>query len=203
MKLYADRTSTIDTENAFKVGPHITAVEAAGHQVVKLNLGEPDFDIPDFVKAEIKRQLDYNNTHYCNPKGLLSLRKAIAQQMKDMRELDVSPEQIVVFPGGKPSIGLSQQVYCNPGDEIIYPSPGFPIYESFVRYVGAVPVPLHLDEERDFTFSAEELAALISPKTKLIYLNFPSNPTGGVASREQLEQIARVILDRCAPEVRV
>jgi aspartate/methionine/tyrosine aminotransferase len=117
--------------------------------------------------------------------------------------LEVGPQQVVVFPGGKPPIGLAQQVYCNQGDEVIYPSPGFPIYESFIRYVDAVPVPLHLDEASDFTFSPEQLVELITPKTKLIYLNFPSNPTGGVATRELLESIAEVILERCSEDVRV
>ena len=100
--------------------------------------------------------------------------------------MKTNPEQVVVFPGGKPSIGMAQQVYCDPGDEVIYPSPGFPIYESFIRYVRAVPVPLHLQEDSNFKFSPAELSNLITPKTKLIYINFPSNPTGGVADRELL-----------------
>ena len=203
MKLYADRTFSIDTENAFKIGPHIDAVEHVSGNVVKLNLGEPDFPVPTHIKNEIKRQLDLDNTHYCDPQGLLTLRVAISKQISETRGIAVDPERVVVFPGGKPSIGLAQQVYCNPGDEVIYPSPGFPIYESFVRYVGAVPIPLHLDENSNFVFTPEDLAKLITPKTKLIYLNFPSNPTGGVVSHEQLEDIAAVILDRCPEEVRV
>ena len=172
-------------------------------QVIKLNLGEPDFPAPSHIKDEIKHQLDLDNTHYCDPQGLIGLRKAICVQVSQTRRIEVKPEQVVVFPGGKPPIGLAQQVYCNPGDEVIYPSPGFPIYESFIRYVDAVPVPLHLDETSDFMFSPEHLAELITPKTKLIYLNFPSNPTGGVASCEQLESIAKVIQERCSNEVRV
>ena len=203
MTLYAERTFKIDTENAFKVGPHIVKVEKEWAPVVKLNLGEPDFPVPSHIKDEIKRQLDLDNTHYCDPQGLLSLRESIARQVSQTRKLEVGPQQVVVFPGGKPPIGLAQQVYCNQGDEVIYPSPGFPIYESFIRYVDAVPVPLHLDEASDFTFSPEQLAELITPKTKLIYLNFPSNPTGGVATRELLESIAEVILERCSEDVRV
>lgn len=202
-KLFADRIYAIGTENAFKIGPHIVRVESQGNKVVRLNLGEPDFDIPPFVREEVKRQLDLGNTHYTDPKGILPLRKAIANQMKEQRGLQVSPEQVVVFPGGKPSIGFSQQAYCNPGDEVIYPSPGFPIYESFPGYLGAVPVPLHLCEESNFTFTAEQLGNLITGKTRLIILNFPSNPTGGVATREQLESIAEVIKQRCGPDVRV
>ena len=203
MKLYADRTFSIDTENAFKIGPHIDVVEHVSGNVVKLNLGEPDFPVPTHIKDEIKRQLDLDNTHYCDPQGLLTLRAAISKQISETRGIAVDPERVVVFPGGKPSIGLAQQVYCNPGDEVIYPSPGFPIYESFVRYVGAVPIPLHLDENSNFAFTPEDLAKLITPKTKLIYLNFPSNPTGGVVSHKQLEDIAAVILDRCPEEVRI
>ena len=203
MTLYAERTFKIDTENAFKVGPHIVKVEKERAPVVKLNLGEPDFPVPSHIKDEIKRQLDLDNTHYCDPQGLLSLRESIARQVSQTRKLEVGPQQVVVFPGGKPPIGLAQQVYCNQGDEVIYPSPGFPIYESFIRYVDAVPVPLHLDEASDFTFSPEQLAELITPRTKLIYLNFPSNPTGGVATRELLESIAEVILERCSKDVRV
>ena len=203
MKLYSDRTFSIDTENAFKIGPHIDVVENLSGNVVKLNLGEPDFPVPTHIKDEIKRQLDLDNTHYCDPQGLLTLREAISNQISETRGIAVDPERVVVFPGGKPSIGLSQQVYCNPGDEVIYPSPGFPIYESFVRYVGAVPIPLHLNENSNFAFTPEALAKLITPKTKLIYLNFPSNPTGGVVSHKQLEDIAEVILERCSEEVRV
>jgi aspartate/methionine/tyrosine aminotransferase len=155
------------------------------------------------VKDEVIRQIEADNSHYCDPKGIPALRQAIANQINDTRGLDITAEHVCVFPGGKPSIGFSQEIYCNPGDEIIYPSPGFPIYESFVRYVGAVPVPLHLEEARNFTFTPEKLAALLTPKTKLIILNFPSNPTGGVATEDELRAIADVILDRCGPEVRV
>ena len=203
MNLFAERNSRIDTENAFKVGPHIVRVEQQKCGVIKLNFGEPDFSVPQHIKAEIKRQLDLDNTHYCDPKGLLSLRQAISKQINETRGLKTNPEQVVVFPGGKPSIGLAQQVYCEPGDEVIYPSPGFPIYESFIPYVRAVPVPLQLEESANFTFSPEQLANLITPRTKLIYLNFPSNPTGGVAGKELLEATAKVILERCHPNVRV
>ena len=203
MTLFAERNQRIDTENAFKVGPHIVKVERASGAVVKLNLGEPDFALPAHIKSEIKRQLDLDNTHYCDPKGVPGLREAISRQVNETRGLQTTPEQVVVFPGGKPSIGLTQQVYCDPGDEVIYPSPGFPIYESFIRYVRAVPVPLHLDEVTGFTFTPEQLEALITPKTKVIYLNFPSNPTGGVATREQLEGIAKVILEKGRPDLRV
>jgi aspartate/methionine/tyrosine aminotransferase len=203
MKLLADRTSLIHTENAFKVGPYIREIEQSGLAVVRCNIGEPDFPLPAHIRDEVKRQLDLDNVHYTDPQGILPLREAIAENVGGTRDIVVSPEQVVVFPGGKPPIGLTQQVYCNPGDEVIYPSPGFPIYESFIRYVGAVPKPLHLREELGFGVNGSDLADLISEKTKLIYLNFPSNPTGGVATFDQLVEIAEVIKSRCDPNVRV
>ena len=203
MALFAERNQRIGSENAFKVGPHIVRVGQSRGPVVKLNLGEPDYDLPRAVNAEIKRQLDAGNTHYCDPQGTPNLRSAISEYVNRTRGLNTTPGHVVVFPGGKPSIGLTQQIYCNPGDEVIYPSPGFPIYESFIRYVQAVPVPLHLDESAGFTFTAEQLAELITPKTKVIYLNFPSNPTGGVVSQSQIEEISYVILRKAPPDVRV
>jgi aspartate aminotransferase len=202
-RLFADRIYRMGEENAFKIGPHITRIQNEGHRVVRLNLGEPDFEMPFFIRDEVKRQLDLGNARYCDPQGILSLRKAIADQMQRMRGLTVSPDQVVVFPGGKPSIGLCLHAYCNPGDEVIYPSPGFPIYESFSLYLGAVPVPLHLSEENRFAFTAAELDRLITDKTRLIMLNFPSNPTGGVVTEEQMRSIADVIRQRCGPDVRI
>ncbi len=203
MTLYSDRTFRIDTENAFKVGPYIVEVEKAGNKVIRCNLGEPDFPLPKHIVNAVKDALDKDMTHYCDPQGILPLREAVAGYISRSRGLNITPDRVVVFPGGKPPIGLCQQVYCNEGDEIIYPSPGFPIYESFIKYVGAKPVPLHLDENKGFSFTGDELARLITPKTKLIYLNFPSNPTGGVASAEQLEGIAKVIKDKCSPDIRI
>ena len=203
MSLYADRVHRIATENAFKIGPYIKEVEDAGNKVVRCNLGEPDFPLPLHIREEVKRQIDNDRTHYNDPQGILQLREAIARDMGEKRGLNITPDRVVVFPGAKPPIGFCQQTYCNTGDEIIYPSPGFPIYESFITYIGATPVPLHLREEAGFSFTGRELESLITPRTKLIFLNFPSNPTGGVASREQLEEIAEVIRRRAVPEVRV
>lgn len=203
MPLYSERVGRIDTENAFKVGPYIAEVEKAGHKVIKCNLGEPDFALPLHIVNAIKAALDKDMTHYCDPQGILPLREAIAQYIGESRGLKITPDRVVVFPGGKPPIGLCQQTYCNEGDEIIYPSPGFPIYESFIKFVGAKPVPLHLQEEKAFSFDGSDLEKLITPRTKLIYLNFPSNPTGGVATEAQLEGIAKVIKEKCSPDVRI
>ncbi len=203
MDLYAKRAFTIDTENAFKIAPHITALEAQGSPIIKLNLGEPDFNVPEFIKDAIKKQLDLNNTHYCDPKGIFSLREAISHQIYQTRQLNVSPDQVVIFPGAKPGIGFSQQVYCDPGDEIIYPSPGFPIVESFIRYLECKPVPAYLAEENNFSLSADYLETLLTPKTKMIFLNFPSNPTGSILTQQQLVAIASVILKKAHPNVRI
>jgi len=203
MGLLSKRALLIDTENAFKIGPHIRSLEEQGKRVIKCNLGEPDFPVPEFIKEEVKRQIDLDNTHYCDPQGIPSLRKAIAKHFSETRGIKATPERVVVFPGAKPPIGLCQQTYCDPGDEVVYPSPGFPIYESFTRYVGAQPVPIHLQEEKGFSLTGEDLARVLTPRTKLIILNFPSNPTGGVASREQLQEMAEAIQKRCPPDVRI
>ncbi len=193
----------LDTENAFKVGPYIKEVEDAGHQVVRCNIGEPDFPLPRHIAEEVKRQIDNDLTHYNDPQGILPLREAIAHTMGEARGIHITPDRVVVFPGAKPPIGFTQQTYCNAGDEIIYPSPGFPIYESFVRYIGASAVPLHLEESSGFSFHGSDLTRLMTDRTKLVYINFPSNPTGGVATRDQLDEIAQVVLANTAPEVRV
>lgn len=201
--LFADRVAMLDTENAFKVGPFIKELEDAGHQVVRCNLGEPDFPLPRHIAEEVKRQIDNDLTHYNDPQGILPLREAIAHTMGEARGIHITPDRVVVFPGAKVPIGFTQQTYCNAGDEIIYPSPGFPIYESFVRYIGASAVPLHLEESSGFSFRGSDLRPLITDRTKLVYINFPSNPTGGVATRDQLAEIAQVVLANTAPEVRV
>jgi aspartate aminotransferase len=203
MGLYSKKSERIDTENAFKIGPQIRSIEEQGKKVIKCNLGEPDFPVPEFIKEEVKRQLDLDNTHYCDPQGIPLLRKAIAKQLSETRRIQATPDRIVVFPGAKPPIGLCQQTYCDPGDEVIYPSPGFPIYESFIKYVDARPFPIHLREEKNFTLSGEDIQSLLTKKTKIIFLNFPSNPTGGVASPEQLQDISEVIRRRCTEDVRI
>lgn len=201
--IFAHRVSLLGTENAFRIGPWIREVEQQGHRVIRCNLGEPDFPLPEHIAAEVKRRIDAGETHYVDPQGIEPLRIAIARTMSERRGIQITPDRVVVFPGAKPPIGFAQQIYCDPGDQVIYPSPGFPIYESFTRFVGAVPIPLHLEESRGFAFSGRDLEPLITPRTRLIILNFPSNPTGGVATRAQLEDIADVILSEAPPDVRV
>lgn len=200
---FARRMLHLGTENAFKVGPYIREVEARGQRVIRCNIGEPDFALPEHVAAEVKRRIDLGETHYVDPQGIEPLRIAIAKTASEKRGITITPDRVVVFPGAKPPIGLAQQVYCDPGDQVIYPSPGFPIYESFTRFIDAVPMPLHLREESGFAFTGADLEALLTPRTKLIFVCFPSNPTGGVATREQLEEIAAVIRHEAPPEARV
>src|SRR4030042_5414436 len=175
MGLVSKRAGLIDTENAFKIGPQIRAIEEKGKKVVKCNLGEPDFPVPHFIKEEVKRKLDLDNTHYCDPQGIPSLRKAIAKHFSETRAIQANPDRVAVVPGAKPPIGLCQQTYCNPGDEIVYPTPGFPIYESFIHYLEAKPVPIHLKEEKNFALSGDDMQPFLTRKTKMIFLNYPSN----------------------------
>ena len=199
---FSRRTALLGTENAFRIGPQIQALERAGHHVVRCNLGEPDFPLPAHVADEVKRQIDLGQTHYCDPQGILPLREAIAHTMGRRRNITITPDRVVVFPGAKPPIGFAQEAYCDPGDEVVYPSPGFPVYESFTAYLGAVAIPLHLRESMDFTFTGADLESLLTPRTRLVILNFPSNPTGGVATSAQLAGIAEAILKK-APQARV
>ncbi len=203
MPLLAQRIDALGTENAFKLGEDIARVSARGIDVVKFNLGEPDFNSAEHINRVGMEQIAAGNSHYCDPAGIRPLREAIARHVEATRGLAVDPDRVVVTPGAKPPISYTFQTYVEPGDEVIYPSPGFPIYESWVTYVGAEPRPLHLSEESGFAFTPDDLAALVSDRTKLIILNSPSNPTGGVLSDEVLEGIARVVRERCPPDVRV
>lgn len=203
MPQFASRIAALGTENAFRVGEDIAKVVARGMDVVRLNIGEPDFDSAPHINEEAVKQIRAGNSHYTDPQGIMPLRQAICAHIKKTRGLDVTPDRVVVSAGGKPPIGFTVQTYANPGDEVIYPSPGFPIYESWITYAGATPVPLHLREETGFTFTPDDLKALITPKTKVIFLCSPSNPTGGVLTKEELAEIAKVIREHAPPDVRV
>ncbi|MEO7041523.1 MAG: pyridoxal phosphate-dependent aminotransferase [Gemmatimonadaceae bacterium] len=203
MTHFADRIAALGTENAFSVGADIAKVAARGVDVVKLNIGEPDFDSAAHINEAAIAEIRRGNSHYCDPQGVIGLRQAICDHLQRTRGLQVSPDRVVVTTGGKPGIGFTIQTYVNPGDEVIYPSPGFPIYESWITYSGAKPVPLHLREESGFTFTPDDLAALITPRTRVIFLCSPSNPTGGVLSKEELEGIAKVIREKAPADVRV
>jgi len=203
--LFANRVKLMGTEAAFGFGSRILDVEKSDQQrVIRCNLGQPDFPLPDHIAEAVIGAIRDGKTTYCDPQGTPELRSALARKIGQERGLDeIDPERVVVFPGARPSIGFAQQAYCERGDEVIYPTPGYPLYESYIPYVGAKPVPIHLREDHGFSLTTEELEPLISDRTRLIYLNFPSNPTGGVASREQIEALAELILEKTPPHVRV
>ena len=203
MTPFADRIQLLGTENAFKLGDDIARCEKMGLKVIRLNLGEPDFNSAENINEVAIANINRGNSHYTNPQGIPPFRESIARRVLETRGIKVQPEQVVVTTGAKPPISYTMMTYVNPGDEVIYPSPGFPIYESWVTFLGAVPVPLHLEEEKGFRFDAGDLEKLISRKTKVLILNSPSNPTGGVLTRQDLEGIAEVIKRKARPDIRI
>src|SRR6187551_1692873 len=188
----AQRMIGIGTETAFEAAARARAWEAQGHDVIHLEVGEPDFDTPVHIREAAKKGLDDGFTHYPPPLGLPVLREAIARDSTARRGFQVDPANVVVTPGAKPVMFYALLALIDQGDEVIYPDPGFPIYESMTRYAGGTPVPLRLSEDKDFRFDPDELRALVTPRTKLIIFNSPHNPTGGVLTRSDLEAIADV-----------
>jgi aspartate aminotransferase len=192
----AQRMSRLGTETAFEVLNKARALERAGKKIIHLEIGEPDFDTPaNIVEAGIDA-LRKGWTHYGPSAGLLELRQAIAEEVSRSRGVKVTSDEVVVVPGGKPIIFFTILTLAEVGDEVIYPNPGFPIYESMIQYAGARAMPIRLREEKDFGFDVDEMASLISDRTRLIILNSPQNPTGGVLSKQDLHDIAAAIGDR-------
>jgi aspartate aminotransferase len=192
----AERMSRLGTETAFEVLNKARALERQGKNIIHLEIGEPDFDTPKNVIDAGVNALHQGWTHYGPSAGLPELRQAIAKEVSASRGVEVSPDEVVVVPGGKPIIFFTVLALAEQGDEVIYPNPGFPIYESMIHYVGAKPVPIRLREDRDFRFDVDEFASLINDRTRLIILNSPHNPTGGVLSKQDIRDIAEVIGDR-------
>src|SRR5882762_3681274 len=192
----ASRMSRLGTETAFEVLNRARQLEKQGKEIIHLEIGEPDFDTPANVVEAGVDALHKGWTHYGPSAGLPDLRQAIADYVSRTRSVKVTPEEVVVVPGGKPIIFFTILALIDEGDEVIYPNPGFPIYESMIHYVGGKALPIRLREEKDFSLDVDELAALINDRTRLIILNSPQNPTGGVLERREIEQVARVIGDR-------
>src|SRR5919201_4322659 len=192
----AKRMSRLGTETAFEVLVKARAMEKAGNHVIHLEIGEPDFDTPANIVDAAAQALRKGWTHYGPPDGLPDLREAIAQEVSRSRHVPVSADEVVVVPGGKPIIFFCILALIEEEDEVIYPNPGFPIYESMINFLGATAVPIRLREKMDFRLDANELADLITDRTKLIILNSPQNPTGGVLSEQDVRDIADVIGDR-------
>ncbi len=194
MKL-AQRMSRLGTETAFEVLAKARALEAQGREVVHLEIGEPDFDTPSHIVEAACQALHEGWTHYGPSAGLPALREAIAADVSTSRGIEVNADQVVVVPGGKPIMFFTIMILAEPGDEVIYPNPGFPIYESVINFVGATPVPVRLDEENDFRIDVAELRRKVTPRTKMIILNSPENPCGSVLSRGDLRVIAEVAME--------
>jgi aspartate/methionine/tyrosine aminotransferase len=190
----AKRISRLGTENAFEVLAVVNRLVKEGRSIVSFCIGEPDFDTPANVKQAGMEAIARNETHYGPSAGLIPFREEIAAYISRTRGIAVDPEEVVVTPGAKPIIFHGILACVDEGDEVIYPNPGFPIYESMINFVGARPVPAALLERKGFSFDLDEFRRLITPRTKLIILNSPQNPTGGVLSRADLEAVAELAI---------
>ncbi len=188
-----EAVARLGTEGAFAVLPRARALEATGRDVIHLEIGEPGFETPPHVAEAAIAAIRAGETHYCQTAGLPVLREAAATSLARSRGVPIDPEHVLVANGAKPFLFFTVLATCGPGDEVIYPDPGFPIYESAVRFAGAKPVPLPLREDRGFSFDPLELESLLSERTRLVILNAPQNPTGGVIPRADLERAAAAI----------
>src|SRR3990170_3904247 len=192
----ASAMSRLGTETAFSVLARARQLEAKGKSVIHLEIGEPDFDTPSNIIDAGVKALRSGFTHYGPSHGLPQLREAIAENVAKTRGVEASPTEVLVTPGAKPIMFFTILALCEPGDEVIYPDPGFPIYESMVSFVGAKPVPAPLLPENEFRVDLDQLEGLISDRTKLLIVNSPQNPTGGVLLRQDIEAIAELVRDR-------
>lgn len=191
---FAERMDHIGTETAFEAAARARALAATGRDVIHLHLGEPDFDTPPNIVEAAARALADGQTHYSPPPGVPVFREAIAADFTRRRGVEVTADRVVVTPGAKPIMAFTMMALVGPGDEVLVPDPGFPIYESMARFMGATPVPIPLRPESDFRLDMDELRSLISPRTRLLVFNSPQNPTGAVLRREDLEGIASIAM---------
>ncbi|NUO79826.1 pyridoxal phosphate-dependent aminotransferase [candidate division KSB1 bacterium] len=189
---FAQRMARLGTETAFEVLAKARSLEAQGKNIVHLEIGEPDFDTPRFIVDAAVASLQRGRTHYTPAAGIMELRRMIAENVQRTRGVAVQPENVVVTPGAKPIMFFSLLALIDPHDEVIYPNPGFPIYESVIQFSGANAVPLALQEERGFRFSIADLEKLITPRTRLLVINSPQNPTGGILTRADVQAIAEL-----------
>jgi aspartate/methionine/tyrosine aminotransferase len=190
--MLAERMKRLGTETAFEVLARAKAMEAEGREVIHLEIGEPDFDTPRNIIDSAINALNKGFTHYGPSAGMLDVRKTFAEFITKDRGIEVGPENIVITPGAKPILFFSILALVDKGDEVIYPNPGFPIYESVINFVGAKPVPIPLREEKEFSFDLNEMRELVNDKTKLIIINTPQNPTGGVLTAKDMQGIAEM-----------
>ena len=195
----SERMARLGTETAFEVLVRARALEAQGRHVVHLEIGEPDFDTPAHIGEAAVQALKAGATHYGPSGGIPELREAIADDSTRRRGAKATPEMVVVTPGGKPIMFFVILALVDPGDEVLYPNPGFPIYESMIRYIGGVPVPVRLVEQKGFALDVDQLCDKVGPKTRLIILNYPHNPTGGVIPEAGIRAIADVAVKHGVP----
>jgi aspartate/methionine/tyrosine aminotransferase len=193
---FAKRMDRLGTEGAFEVLARARRLEAAGRHVVHLEIGEPDFPTPDNITESAVAAMHEGHTHYTPAGGMAGAREAVAEFVARSLRVDVDPAEVVLVPGSKNVLQFTLLACVEPGDEVIYPDPGYPIYSSQVNFVGATPVPVRLREERGFRMDLDELAGLVTPRTRLLILNSPANPTGGVLTREDAAFIARLAIER-------
>ncbi len=191
----AESLERLGTETAFSVLARARELERQGREIIHLEIGEPDFDTPLHICRAAAEALEAGQTHYCPSAGIPELREEAARYLSRTRAVEIDPANVLVGTGAKPFLFFTILATCNPGDEVVYPDPGFPIYESAIRWAGATPVPLPLLEERDFAFDLDDLASRLSPRTKLVILNSPHNPTGGALSPEETAAAAAMLAD--------
>ena len=193
---FAERISRLGTESAFSVLAVVNKLKAEGRDITSFSIGEPDFDTPQNIIDCAKKALDGGFTHYTPSAGIMDVRETIAKYVSKTRNIPVSTSEVVITPGAKPVIFYTILALINAGDEVIYPTPGFPIYESVINFVGGKAVPIALEEKNEFSFDVEKLKKLVTPKTKLIIINSPQNPTGGVLPQETLNEIAKIAIEK-------
>ncbi len=186
----ADRMKTLGTETAFEVLARANALAAQGKSIINLGIGQPDFPTPGHIVEAGRKALADGHHGYTPANGIPALREAVAADLHRRHQVEVSPDDVLVVPGGKVTMFFAIMMFGEPGAEIMYPNPGFPIYESVIRFSGATPVPMPLRESAGFSFSAEMVLAQITPRTRLIIINSPANPTGGVVPKAELDQLA-------------
>jgi len=193
---YAKRMANLGTETAFEVLAKAKKLEAEGKHIIHLEIGEPDFPTPDNICDAAIKSIKAGDTHYTPSNGIIELRTSIAKYMSRTRGIEFHPDEVVVTPGGKPIMFYAIIALIDEGDEVIYPNPGFPIYESMIKFMGGIPVPIKLREEKGFAFDPEDLKKLITPKTKMLIMNTPQNPTGGILTKEDILKIGEILKDK-------
>ena len=189
MKL-AKNLERLGTESAFKILAEAKKLENEGKKIIHLSLGQPDFKTPKHIVDAAKKALDDGHHGYVLPNGIIECRKAVTRKIKNLYNADIDPERVIIMPGGKPTMYYAITLFGEPGSEIIYPDPGFPIYESMINYTGAKAVPINILENKDFSMNPQKILSLINDKTRLIILNNPNNPTGGFTDKNKIDQLA-------------